>query len=291
MPTTLDQSYPYASGAGGVVSEDQWRRMEGNAPTGRLGVVRGVLSEFHVAQRGAGANMSVDVAPGECRILGTAGYDDDTTSIAIASNGTGNPRIDRIVVRNDLVNRRIELDVLQGTAAVSPSAPALTQNVTTAWEESLAQVAVASGAVSITDSNITDERRWANAQRWFLKWAIAGSIVVPSGASGYIIEEPFELEDGWSAVISRAFGWIRAGTSVTYKIRKATSYAGSLADVTGLTSLSATTTRAKTDLATTAEVAIVDGSILVPVVTAVSASPDNLAVGVAGWKWPTPQVA
>ncbi|MES2405559.1 MAG: hypothetical protein V4567_14660, partial [Pseudomonadota bacterium] len=50
-----------------------------------------------------------------------------------------NPRIDRVVLRADFVNNNIVLDVLQGTPAVSPAAPALTQN-TSIWEISLAQM-------------------------------------------------------------------------------------------------------------------------------------------------------
>lgn len=291
--TNLEAFYPFASGAGSNVSAAQWRRYMGNCPMGRTGVVRGVASEFHVIQRVAGANMSVDVGGGEARILGHLGYQSGGVSalnIGIDANPSGNPRIDVIVLRADFVNQVVVYDVLKGVPAVSPVATALTQD-TTMWEISLAQIAVAAGATSIVTGNITDTRRWANATLWTRDYAISGTQATPSGATNYLNPVLFQLEPGWSAVIDRAAQGIRGGTSAAMKWQKSATINGAAADVTGLTSITASTTRALTQLATSAEVAIVDQSQLYPVITTATGSPDNLEASIGGWKWPTPALA
>lgn len=155
MATVLEEYFPFASGAGSNVSEDEWRTMaEQWLPSG---VVDGQANEFAVAQRAAGANMSVDVATGQARIQGIVGVSSTLKNQGIAANATGNPRIDRVILRADFTAKVIELDVLTGTPAAVPVEPALTQN-SAIWEIALARIAVAAGAVSIVTANITDER-------------------------------------------------------------------------------------------------------------------------------------
>ena len=72
------------------------------------------------------------------------------------SNGV-NPRIDRVVVRWDAVERKISTMVLTGTAAASPTAPSLTRS-DNIYELALADIAVAAGAVSLAAGDITDRR-------------------------------------------------------------------------------------------------------------------------------------
>ena len=295
VATLLGEYWPFATGPGSNVTEAQWRRLEGNRVLGPgQGVMRGVQSEFKVIQRAAGANMSVDVGGGEVRLVGHVGYQNGGVSalnVGIAANGSGNPRKDRVVLRADFVNKQIVLDVLTGTPAVSPTVPALTQT-TALWEISLATIAVASGAGSIVTANITDERLWANGIRWFLKWAISGSQALASGSTNFIIPALFELEGGWTALIDRASYAIRGGTSAVLKFQASASLAGALADITGLTALTATTTPALTQLATAGgEVAIADQVMVAPLLTAVTGSPDSLYAGISGWKYPTPLVA
>lgn len=155
MGTTLAEYFPFDAGAGANVTEAQWREMaESWLPTG---IVSGITNQFAVAQRAAGANMSVDVATGQARIQGHVGVSTSIINVGVAANGTGNPRIDRIILRANFTTNIVEVDILQGTPAGSPVAPTLTQN-SAMWEISLAQIAVAAGAVSIATANITDER-------------------------------------------------------------------------------------------------------------------------------------
>lgn len=67
-------------------------------------------------------------------------------------------RIDRVVIRLDKDNRTMSLAIKQGTAASTPTAPALTRQSSGIWELSLAQIYVGAGVTTITQANITDER-------------------------------------------------------------------------------------------------------------------------------------
>jgi len=156
VTVVLDEYYPFATGAGSNVTEAQWREMA--SAWLATGVLAGEGSEFATVQRAAGANMSVDVASGQSRIQGTVGIENDTNNIGVTANATGNPRIDLLVARGDWVNKRIELDILVGTPAVTPAAPTPTQNNTTMWELPLYEIAVAAGATSIVNANLTDVR-------------------------------------------------------------------------------------------------------------------------------------
>lgn len=66
-------------------------------------------------------------------------------------------RIDRVCIRLEILNNKCYAYVKKGTAAASPAAPAL-QRDAAAYEISVAQIAVASGATAISAGDITDER-------------------------------------------------------------------------------------------------------------------------------------
>lgn len=66
-------------------------------------------------------------------------------------------RVDRVVVRWDLVQRDIYIDVLKGAPSAKPVATALTRN-TEVWELALADIYVGKGVTKILTQNITDQR-------------------------------------------------------------------------------------------------------------------------------------
>lgn len=66
-------------------------------------------------------------------------------------------RIDRVCIRLEILNNKCYAYIKKGMAAASPAAPAL-QRDASAYEISLAQIAVASGDTAINAGNITDER-------------------------------------------------------------------------------------------------------------------------------------
>lgn len=163
MSTPLTEYFPFDAGAGANVTEAQWREMARLwLPTGIIPAADSSLNELAVSQRGAGANMSVDVATGWAWILGEFGALTVATNVGISANATGNPRIDLVVLRADFVNNNVVLDVLVGTPAVAPVEPVLTQN-SSMWEIPLAAIDVAAAAVSILTASIRDRRVFARS--------------------------------------------------------------------------------------------------------------------------------
>jgi hypothetical protein len=130
--------------------------------------VRFTTASMAVSQRAAGANMSVDVAPGRALLVGNYAtnegsyylFSDAVENVVISTApGAGLARIDLIVaqVRNQFVDPGTNSDFIfttvNGTAAASPVAPALGTN-----QILLAQVRVNANVTSILTANITDQR-------------------------------------------------------------------------------------------------------------------------------------
>lgn len=125
-----------------------------------------LLGTMGVSQRGAGANMSVDIAAGFCSVFGDETnvqglyccVNDAVVNKSIAAADPTNPRRDLVVARvRDAFysgsTNAWDLFVVTGTPAASPADPAVPNNCLT-----LARVAVATSASSITNANITDLR-------------------------------------------------------------------------------------------------------------------------------------
>jgi hypothetical protein len=133
----------------------------------------GVLgaTALSVTQNGT-PNMSVNVSAGRAVIQGDESanqgfylvWNDAVQNLVISAADPTNPRRDIIVARvKDTyysgATDAFELAVVQGTPAPSPSDPAIPNNAI-----QLARVAVAAGATSITNANITDLRPRAAAR-------------------------------------------------------------------------------------------------------------------------------
>lgn len=128
------------------------------------GIVSDAGNEYAVSESSPPA-MSVKVETGKAFILGY--FHEVYTSaetIAIAAAHATLPRIDRVVLRRSLTNRTVDIQVLTGTPAASPTAPALTQSTSGTYEITLAQVRVDAAVVSIVNAKITDERTYAAAR-------------------------------------------------------------------------------------------------------------------------------
>lgn len=78
---------------------------------------------------------------------------------ALAANSSGQPRIDRIVLRYSRTTQNVRIAVLAGTPAATPAAPALTNVVSSSgvWEFPCARVSVPNGASTTTASQVTPE--------------------------------------------------------------------------------------------------------------------------------------
>lgn len=122
---------------------------------GVFGISDSTCFQVSVATGGA----SVSIAPGACQIQGATGYEENAVTLEITPNSANLPRIDTVVARlNDNSDyRSIYFDILEGTPAAAPVAPALTQS-DSVWELGLCNIARAANSSVITNSNITDTR-------------------------------------------------------------------------------------------------------------------------------------
>ena len=122
---------------------------------GVFGISDSTCFQVSVATGGAG----LSIAPGACQIQGATGYEENAVTLEITPNISNLPRIDTVVARlNDNSDyRSIYFDILEGTPAVTPTAPALTQS-DSVWELGLCNIARAANSSVITNSNITDTR-------------------------------------------------------------------------------------------------------------------------------------
>lgn len=148
--------YPFDSGPGASVMTGQWSKMA------RLwkpdGVIFGYANEYQVYADSSG--KQVKVKTGAVWIKGGYAYDTGENTIALASNASGNPRIDVIAAEIDWVNNIMGIVAITGTPGVTPSAPALTQTDGTKWQIKLAQVTVANGYTTVASGDVIDYRTY-----------------------------------------------------------------------------------------------------------------------------------
>lgn len=105
----------------------------------------------------ASEGMKVKVGKGAAFIAGRM-YMLETDKIMTLDTADGAlSRIDRIVLRCDYTSRKITAEVVKGSYSEKPTAPELNRN-SDIYELALADVYVAAGVISITQSNITDQR-------------------------------------------------------------------------------------------------------------------------------------
>jgi hypothetical protein len=101
--------------------------------------------------------MTVSIAAGSAWINGYRYENTEALNKTLATANGSYPRIDRIIIRWSLLNRSITAAVLTGTAAATPTAPALTRS-TDVYELCIAEILVPQAATLITSGNVTDTR-------------------------------------------------------------------------------------------------------------------------------------
>lgn len=154
-----------------------------------MGPLGGVLGGNGLNVLAAGG-MTVTVNPGHFMVpnsgSATAGVYVaslvSSASLTLASADPSNPRIDLVVACvDDLGTSSSEgyVELVTGTASSSPSVPAAPANSIT-----LAQIAVAANASTITQGNISDQRTYAVAAGGVLR-APKGSVVGYAGMIGF----------------------------------------------------------------------------------------------------------
>lgn len=118
------------------------------------GVFYMVATNLHVTPA---IGLAVNVAAGSAWINGYRYENTDDLNIPLTTANGSNPRIDRIVVRLNQINRSVRIAVVDGTPAATPVAPALTRT-SDIYELGIADVLVPTAATSIVTNNITDTR-------------------------------------------------------------------------------------------------------------------------------------
>lgn len=154
MALSLDDYAPFDAGAGADVTEDTWRAMMRRANVS--GVVKNVTNELFVY--GDATGMQVKIKEGEVVIEGYWGANNTEKTIGITNNASGFMRLDTIVARANWVDNVVEFDVLTGVPN-APTGPMPTRD-SSRWEVPLALVAVPTGSVTITGTNVFDIRQW-----------------------------------------------------------------------------------------------------------------------------------
>ena len=116
-----------------------------------------IMDEDTALQVKVDSGMRLQILAGTGVINGKTILNTTAASITIEAASATLKRIDRVIFRLDENNRLMEFDVLKGTAASTPTAPALTRSGGI-YEVCLAEVLVPAGATSILASYITDTR-------------------------------------------------------------------------------------------------------------------------------------
>ena len=150
-----ETAWPFDGGDGDEVNETGWSRMA--RVWGGSGII-GYPGDSLVKGFGNSSGRQVKVTAGEAQVRGHHWHSDATVTKAISANTSGNPRIDRVVLRLDPSANTLALAIVEGTPGSSPSAPALTQTDTGTYELPIATVYVANGASTIAAGDVTEER-------------------------------------------------------------------------------------------------------------------------------------
>lgn len=162
----------------------------------------------------AGTGMTVIVKPGSCCVEGVFGIEDEDRTLAIQAADSSD-RIDRVVLRLNDVERKIDLYVLKGTPGSSPQAPALTRPISgesgDIYELGIADVFIPKNTASIAQDRITDTR---------LNSSLCGIIATPNtviDASSYYTQfqaamnSSMETFNAWFETIQGILGEDEAG--------------------------------------------------------------------------------
>jgi hypothetical protein len=184
-----------------------------------------IKSDSLAVAQNSPTGLSILVASGWAAIVGTTqanmgtyvGYNDATVVLSITTADPTNPRIDRVCLTvNDAyytgaLNNAV-LQVVAGTPAGSPVAPALPAN-----SISLATVAVGAGATTITNANITDTRVLVTTN--IPESGDISSVTAGTGLSG----------GGSSGAVTLALDY-KAATTLTLNAQTGTTYTTIAAD-------------------------------------------------------------
>lgn len=103
----------------------------------------------------------IKVSSGQAHIRGHIYRSTDVIIRSLDPNTSGNPRIDRVVLRLDTSGKSATPHVIKGTPALSPSAPTMIQVPGGIWDIPLALVPIPNGFTSIDADTVVRNRMFA----------------------------------------------------------------------------------------------------------------------------------
>lgn len=106
--------------------------------------------------------QSIILTPGVAIVNGTVYRNDANLVIATAANGSGNPRIDTVVLRKDWAAQTVRAVVKQGTPAVTPVPSGMTQSQGVTWEIPIADLTLANSYTTIATAQIAGRFNYKN---------------------------------------------------------------------------------------------------------------------------------
>lgn len=137
--------------------QDDWRRLLKSD-----GVINDTTGNSFKGSA-TGANTTVTVTGGDCRVQGFFGRDADSESFDVALSGTqptsGQTRIDLIVLRMDPATKAVSRVLIPGTPATSsPTQPSLTRSASGVWDMPILRITRGPGPIAVTQAMLTDLR-------------------------------------------------------------------------------------------------------------------------------------
>lgn len=171
-----ETSYPFV---GGSTTDAQFSQMFAQVfPSSVIGYYGS--SALQVV--GDSSGMQVKVQPGAGCVRGHFYNSDAVKPLTIGANTSGSARIDTVVLHLEYgaVNS-ITAKVVQGTPG--SGAATLTQTLTGIYELALGDVAVASGASTVSAGNVTDRRPWWGLEMLKMAGLVVGSTQPAPGSA------------------------------------------------------------------------------------------------------------
>lgn len=137
-------------GFDGTITENYWSNImwRSGEIAFRHGVWSGGVTTAAVGTR------TVSVSAIDCMIAGIWHTTSSPTTVSLAANTSGNPRMDIIVAEADWSTNTVTIKAVQGTPSPSPVRPVLALGGGSLWQMQLARIIVPNGASTITAGQI-----------------------------------------------------------------------------------------------------------------------------------------
>lgn len=148
-------SWPFENIDTSETQFSQWARNIGE------GVKTGSLNELEVFADSTG--MQVKVKSGQAMVRGHYYQNTAEVTLTVTAADLSNPRIDTVLIELDPSANTIVLKVVAGTPGASPTPTALVQTDSGVYQFKLAEVLVATGAITIIAGAVTDGRTYLGA--------------------------------------------------------------------------------------------------------------------------------